>query len=128
MRIDLPNNVRAIGLMFIRMSIMLFNCSSRAVLNVSRDSMAGMGFSPATRFFEVAGAGRCLITDAWEGIDHFLEPDVEVLVAQDEHDVVRHVSTLTEVRGRLSELQHVNGFLQNILWPSSGTRARGTRR
>ena len=38
-----------------------------AVLNVSRESMARYGFSPATRVFEAAGAGACLITDAWEG-------------------------------------------------------------
>ena len=44
-----------------------------AVLNISRDSMAATGFSPATRVFEAAGAGACLITDAWEGIELFLD-------------------------------------------------------
>ena len=33
-----------------------FNCSPLAVLNVARDSMAQVGFSPATRVFEAAGA------------------------------------------------------------------------
>ncbi len=33
-----------------------------------------IGFSPATRVFEAAGAAACLITDAWEGIELFLEP------------------------------------------------------
>jgi spore maturation protein CgeB len=51
-----------------------FNCTPRAVLNVARDSMAHIGFSPATRVFEAAGAGACLITDAWEGIEMFLKP------------------------------------------------------
>ncbi len=51
------------------------------MLNISRESMARYGFSPATRVFEAAGAGACLITDAWEGIELFLEPDREVLVA-----------------------------------------------
>ena len=46
-----------------------FNASALAVLNVARESMAVMGFCPATRVFEAAGAGACLITDAWEGID-----------------------------------------------------------
>ncbi len=58
------------------------NCSALAVLNVSRESMARNGFSPATRVFEAAGAGACLITDAWEGIEEFLEPGDEVLVAR----------------------------------------------
>ena len=58
-----------------------FNCTPQAVLNISRESMARYGFSPATRVFEAAGAGACLITDAWEGIEMFLEPEREVLVA-----------------------------------------------
>ena len=64
-----------------------FNCSPLAVLNVARDSMAAVGFSPATRVFEAAGAAACLITDAWEGVEMFLEPGKEVLVARDGQDV-----------------------------------------
>jgi spore maturation protein CgeB len=64
-----------------------FNATPRMVLNIARDSMAANGFSPATRVFEAAGAGACLITDAWEGIDHFLEPGREVLVARDGAEV-----------------------------------------
>ncbi len=75
-----------------------FNTSSTAVLNVARDSMAAMGFSPATRVFEAAGAGACLITDAWEGIEMFLQPDTEVLVARDGQDVADHVRALTPER------------------------------
>jgi hypothetical protein len=43
------------------------------VLNIARDSMAQVGFSPATRVFEAAGAGACLITDAWVGLELFLK-------------------------------------------------------
>jgi spore maturation protein CgeB len=71
-----------------------FNCSALAVLNVARDSMAEIGFSPATRVFEAAGAGACLITDAWEGIELFLEPGREVLVARDGADVAEHLKAL----------------------------------
>jgi spore maturation protein CgeB len=60
--------------------------------------MANIGFSPATRVFEAAGAAACLITDAWEGIELFLEPDREVLVARDGKDVAEHVRTLTPER------------------------------
>ncbi|MDP1026462.1 glycosyltransferase [Sphingomonas sp. KR1UV-12] len=77
-----------------------FNCTPRAVLNVARDSMASIGFSPATRVFEAAGAAACLITDAWEGIEQFLVPDREVLVARDGQDVAEHLSTLTAERAR----------------------------
>ena len=77
-----------------------FNCTPRAVLNVARDSMADVGFSPATRVFEAAGAAACLITDAWEGIEQFLEPDREVLVARDGQDVADHMAALTADRAR----------------------------
>ena len=77
-----------------------FNTSSLAVLNVARDSMAEVGFSPATRVFEAVGAGACLITDAWDGIELFLGPDEEVLVARDGQDVAEHVQALTPERAR----------------------------
>ncbi len=65
-----------------------FNCSPLAVLNVTRDSMVANGFSPATRVFEAAGAGACLISDAWDGLSEFLEPGVEVLPCADGAEVV----------------------------------------
>ncbi|PCD03498.1 hypothetical protein COC42_03745 [Sphingomonas spermidinifaciens] len=77
-----------------------FNASPLAVLNVARDSMAHVGFSPATRVFEAAGAAACLITDAWEGIEQFLKPDDEVLVARDGQDVADHLAALTPERAK----------------------------
>jgi spore maturation protein CgeB len=77
-----------------------FNCSPKAVLNISRESMARYGFSPATRVFEAAGAAACIITDAWEGISQFLEPDKEVLVAQTGEEVSDLLSSLTRERAR----------------------------
>ncbi len=71
-----------------------FFCSGLATLNVNRDSMARFGFSPPTRVFEAAGAGACLITDAWNGIEQFLEPDNEVLVARDAAQVADHLARL----------------------------------
>ncbi|MET3889127.1 spore maturation protein CgeB [Bosea sp. OAE506] len=77
-----------------------FNVTPLAVLNISRESMAATGFSPATRVFEAAGAGACLITDAWEGIELFLTPGTEVLVAQDGTDVAEILSALTPEKAR----------------------------
>ena len=77
-----------------------FNGSGLAVLNVARDSMADVGFSPATRVFEAAGAGACLITDAWDGVELFLQPGEEVLVARDGQDVAEHLEQLTPDRAR----------------------------
>ena len=77
-----------------------FNSTPAAVLNVARDSMAHIGFSPATRVFEAAGSAACLITDAWEGIEQFLIPNEEVLVARDGQDVADHLAALTPDRAR----------------------------
>ena len=76
------------------------NCSARAVLNVSRESMAANGWSPATRVFEAAGAGACLLTDAWEGIEEFLAPGEEVLVARDGAEVADLLDGLDPERAR----------------------------
>lgn len=95
----LPNNVRYCGHVYTH-EHNAFNCSPKAVLNISRDSMARYGHSPATRVFEAAGAGACLITDRWNGIEAFLEPEREVLVADDGVQVAALLHDLDPVRAR----------------------------
>jgi spore maturation protein CgeB len=89
----LPPNVNALGHVGTEDHNAL-NCSPLAVLSVNRESMARIGFSPATRVFEAAGAGACLISDVWEGLDMFLEPETEVLVVSDGDAVVEVLSGL----------------------------------
>ncbi len=89
----LPDNVTYVGHVPPRDHNAL-NCSPLSILNVSRESMASNGFSPATRVFEAAGAGACLITDAWQGIELFLEPGREVLVASSGSEVAEIVQGL----------------------------------
>jgi spore maturation protein CgeB len=95
----MPGNVRHIGHVYTA-DHNAFNTSPLAVLNIARDSMASTGFSPATRVFEAAGAGACLITDAWVGLELFLKEGEEVLVARDGRDVAEHVEALTPERAR----------------------------
>src|SRR6185437_9964612 len=90
----MPPNVRSLGHVSTR-DHNAFNASATAVLNVARDSMASTGYSPATRVFEATGAGACLITDAWTGLELFLQEGTEVLVARDGADVAEHVRALT---------------------------------
>lgn len=94
---ELPANVRAIGHVYTR-DHNAFNATPTAVLNIARDSMAAIGFSPATRIFEAAGAGACVMTDAWEGIELFLRPGAEVLVARDGADVAAQLEALDRTR------------------------------
>jgi spore maturation protein CgeB len=95
----MPANVRYLGHVYTAHHN-AFNCTPRAVLNVSRESMARYGFSPATRVFEAAGAAACLITDAWEGLDFFFEPGREVLVASNGDEVAGHVESLAAETSR----------------------------
>lgn len=96
---ELQKNIKYIGHVYTA-DHNAFNCSVRAVLNISRESMARYGFSPATRVFEAAGAGACIITDSWEGIELFLEPGREVLVAESGEEVAAHLKALTTERAR----------------------------
>jgi spore maturation protein CgeB len=93
----MPPNVRAIGHVGTE-DHNAFNCSAVTVLNVTRDSMVANGWSPATRVFEAGGVGACLITDAWDGVEDFLVPGEEVLVAHDGAEVAACVEQTTPAR------------------------------
>lgn len=94
-----PANVNYVGHVYTQ-DHNAFNCTPRAVLNVNRESMARYGFSPPTRVFEAVGAAACLITDEWEGIEMFLEPGREVLVASNGAEVADHLQRLTPEQAR----------------------------
>ncbi|MCA1648484.1 MAG: glycosyltransferase [Chloroflexi bacterium] len=86
----LPANVRYIGHVPTA-DHRAWNCSARLVLNINRAEMAATGYSPPTRVFEAAGCGACVLTDAWQGIPTFFEPDHEILVAASADDIVEHL-------------------------------------
>ena len=96
---ELPSNVRWIGHVATGDHNRV-NCSSRMVLNLNRDSMANVGFSPPTRVFEAAGSGSCVITDAWEGIETFFAPDKEILVASSGEEIVRFLRDISPHQAR----------------------------
>jgi spore maturation protein CgeB len=86
----IPANVRWIGHVGTNAHNRM-NTSARMVLNINRDSMADVGFSPPTRVFEAAGAGSCLITDKWQGIEMFFDPGREILVAECAEEIVAYL-------------------------------------
>jgi spore maturation protein CgeB len=59
-----------------------FFCSARLTLNVTRQAMAEMGYCPSGRLFEAAACGVPILSDWWEGLDEFFEPDKEILIAR----------------------------------------------
>jgi spore maturation protein CgeB len=76
------------------------NCSARMVLNINRESMARVGFSPPTRIFEAAGAGACTISDEWDGIGAFFTPGAEILVAGSAEEIVYYLRSVEPEWGR----------------------------
>ncbi len=96
---QLPRNVRWIGHVGTSDHNRV-NCSARMVLNINRESMADVGFSPPTRVFEAAGAGACLITDDWTGIENFFEPGKEILVARSAEEIVHCLRTVSARKAR----------------------------
>jgi spore maturation protein CgeB len=95
----MPANVRTLGHVGTGDHNAFF-CSAVATLNINRDSMARYGFSPPTRIFEAAGASACLITDAWDGLEQFLEPEREILSAKDGEEVAAILANLDPDRSR----------------------------
>ncbi|MEK9282835.1 glycosyltransferase [Bradyrhizobium sp. ISRA442] len=69
-----------------------FYCSLRYTLNVTRQHMAAVGYSPSVRLFEAAACGVPVISDHWPGIQEFFVPDREILLASNADDVVRILS------------------------------------
>ena len=87
----LPKNVRWIGHVPTHRHNAV-NCSAGMVMNINRSSMATYGYAPPTRVFEVAGAGTCMLCDAWPGIEQFFEPGREILVIDSAEEVVAAIS------------------------------------
>lgn len=96
---ELPGNVHHVGHVY-TCDHNRFNCSSLAVLNVHRESMARCGHSPATRVFEAAGAGACLLSDHFRGVERFLEPDREILLARTGCELAEQLARLTPAEAR----------------------------
>ena len=58
-----------------------FYSSCALTLNVTRGSMAAMGYCPSGRLFEAAACGTAVLSDWWTGLDTFFTPGEEILIA-----------------------------------------------
>jgi spore maturation protein CgeB len=76
-----------------------FYSSSAVTLNITRAAMAEMGYCPSGRLFEAAACGTPTVSDWWEGLDEFFEPDREIMIARGADDVIDVLSRpATELR------------------------------
>lgn len=76
-----------------------FYSSCRLTLNVTRAAMRRWGWSPSVRVFEAAACGAAIVSDLWDGLDAFLEPGREVLIARTADSVLDYLD-LTDVELR----------------------------
>lgn len=65
-----------------------FYCSSKLTLNVTRGAMAARGYCPSGRLFEAAACATPILTDTFDGLDTFFEPDREILIARSTEEAV----------------------------------------
>jgi spore maturation protein CgeB len=84
-----------------------FYSSAPLTLNVTRASMAAMGYCPSGRLFEAAACGTAVLSDWWEGLDAFFEPGLEILIARSCLDAISEItadlSLLKRIAGRAKE-------------------------
>jgi spore maturation protein CgeB len=77
-------------------------CSSRLTLSVTRRAMAENGYCPSGRLFEAAACGAPIVSDFWPGLEAFLEPGREVIVARETQDVVTAIGMSDAQLGRIA--------------------------
>lgn len=73
-----------------------FYDSLRFTLNVTRAHMIDVGHAPSVRLFEAAACGVPIIGDYWLGIEDFLEPGREILLATSSDEVVDYLVNVRE--------------------------------
>jgi spore maturation protein CgeB len=77
-----------------------FYAAQRFTLNITRADMVRAGWSPSIRLFEAAACGVPIVSDWWEGLDHFFEPDREILIARTTGDVTTLLTHMSEAERR----------------------------
>ncbi len=79
----------------------VFYSSSRFTLNVTRRAMKAMGYCPSGRLFEAAACRAAILSDSWEGLPLFFEPDSEILVARSTEEAIAAMELPDEVCERI---------------------------
>jgi len=77
--------------------------SARLTLNVTRQAMARMGYCPSGRLFEAAACGTPILSDRWEGMERFFEPNREILLADDSEDALEAMALPAQELRRIAQ-------------------------
>ncbi len=86
---------------------------SRFTLNITRDSMARVGYCPSGRFFEAAACGTPIISDWFEGLDHFFTPGEEIVIVRDTEDAMVALDVSDEDLARMAKQARERTLAQN---------------
>ncbi|MBV9759265.1 MAG: glycosyltransferase [Acidobacteriaceae bacterium] len=78
-----------------------FYSSSPLTLNVTRASMAAMGYCPSGRLFEAAATGTAVLSDWWEGLDCFFKAPEEILIGD---STAEAIAAIKQDRGALEKI------------------------
>lgn len=73
-----------------------FYNAQRFTLNITRADMIKAGFAPSVRLFEAAACGTPVISDYWEGLGTFFEPDLEILISRSAEETIHYLHELNE--------------------------------
>ncbi|MCW3091584.1 MAG: glycosyltransferase [Ferruginibacter sp.] len=93
--LDWPGNVERIEHLPPSEHSAFYN-SQRFTMNITRSDMIEAGFSPSVRLFEAAACGTPIISDYWEGIDHFFEINREILISSSAADTAFYIKSISE--------------------------------
>lgn len=75
--------------------------SSRCTLNITRTDMADSGYCPSGRFFEAAACATPIISDWFDGLDHFFTPGEELFIAHSPDDTLLALNESADVLQRM---------------------------
>jgi spore maturation protein CgeB len=113
-----------------------FYSSSSLTLNITRAAMAEMGYCPSGRLFEAAACSTAVVSDWWEGLDEFFEPDREIIIVRTADDVIEALSRAPAELRHIGEAARVRTLedhtardrAQTLVELLAGTPARSTGR
>jgi spore maturation protein CgeB len=73
-----------------------FYTAQRFTLNVTRADMVRAGYSPSIRLFEAAACATAIVSDYWPGLETFLTPGKEILIARSPEETLYCLCELPE--------------------------------
>ena len=75
-----------------------FLALQRFTLHATAPAVSRMGYCPTPLLFEAAALGTPVITDRWNGISRFFQPDEEILVCRSPREVLEVLRLMPEAR------------------------------